>query len=273
MEHIDFPREIKNKFEIIQFLNNLLSAKENNLYYNMKDIKFFEASLIPFFHTINQQLFQTHEKIFYNEIDSEIENFFIKNKYLKSFNNKIKVSEDNYKTMLDFTILEKQENEEDTFGKIKNIILEKKLLNNSNLIYSYLLSNIGEITNNSYEHGDTAVAYICGQYYPRLSKLSFSISNLGKTINEKVKEVKPNLSNKKCIEWIFKEGTTTRKDGTSGGYGLYDLKEMVEELEGSITVISGYDYYSVDKSRKTVYNRLSNKYKGTTIIIDIYYKR
>ncbi|WP_154669767.1 hypothetical protein [Leptotrichia hofstadii] len=46
-------------------------------------------------------------------------------------------------------------------------------MNNSNLIYSYLLSNIGEITNNSYEHGETAVAYICGQYYPRLSKLSF----------------------------------------------------------------------------------------------------
>ncbi len=54
---------------------------------------------------------------------------------------------------------------------------------------------------------------------------------------------------------------------------MYDLKEMVEELEGNITVVSGYDYYSVDKNRKTVYNRLSNKYKGTTIIIDIYYKR
>ncbi|WP_269472258.1 hypothetical protein [Leptotrichia hofstadii] len=43
----------------------------------------------------------------------------MQNKYLKLFNNEIRISEDNYKTMLDFTMLKKQENENDTFGKIK----------------------------------------------------------------------------------------------------------------------------------------------------------
>ena len=272
-KYIDFPEKITNGFETIQFLNRLLDDKEKDMYYNLSNITFFEASMVPFFHSLNMQLFQTHEKILYNKINKEIEVFFLRNKYASKFNSKymnIKL-EDIYKTYIEFVEIKKDD--ESGFYIIEKNIKDKKLMDFNDELQNFFISLVGELTNNSHEHGETEKAYFCGQYYPKISKLSFAISNLGKTINEKVKTKRPNLSNKKCLDWIFEEGTTTRKDGTNGGQGLYELKNVVKELKGNITVISGYDYYRIEKNGKTDYNRLENKYKGTTFIIDIYYKR
>ena len=272
-KEIDFPENIKNNFETIKFFNNFLNDCEENVYYNLSTITFFEASMVPFFHSVNMQLFQTHEKIFYNKINKGIEDFFIKNRYATKFDLKYKdvMLRDIYKTYIEFT--EIKENNEAGFYIIEKKLKDKNLINFSDELQNSLISLIGELTNNSYEHGETNVAYFCGQYYPRISKLSFAISNLGITINEKVKTKQPNLSNKKCLEWIFRDGTTTRKDGTNGGQGLFDLKNTVKKLHGSITVISGYDYYRIEENGKIDYNRLENKYKGTTFIIDIFYNR
>lgn len=272
-KYIDFPKKITNGFETIQFLNRLLDDKEKDMYYNLSNIAFFEASMVPFFHSLNMQLFQTHEKIFYNKINKEIEEFFLRNKYASKFNSKymnIKL-EDIYKTYIEFVEIKKDD--ESGFYIIEKNIKDKKLMDFNDELQNFFISLVGELTNNSHEHGETEKAYFCGQYYPKISKLSFAISNLGKTINEKVKTRRPNLSNKKCLDWIFEEGTTTRKDGTNGGQGLYELKNVVKELKGNIAVISGYDYYRIEKNGKTDYNRLENKYKGTTFIIDIFYNR
>ena len=243
------------------------------MYYKLGNITFFEASMVPFFHSLNMQLFQTHEKIFYNKINKEIEVFFLRNKYASKFNSKymnIKL-EDIYKTYIEFVEIKKDD--ESGFYIIEKNIKDKKLMDFNDELQNFFISLVGELTNNSHEHGETEKAYFCGQYYPKISKLSFAISNLGKTINEKVKTKRPNLSNKKCLDWIFQEGTTTRKDGTNGGQGLYELKNVVKKLKGNITVISGYDYYRIEKNGKIDYNRLENKYKGTTFIIDIFYNR
>ena len=272
-KYIDFPEKITNGFETIQFLNRLLDDKEKDMYYNLSNITFFEASMVPFFHSLNMQLFQTHEKILYNKINKEIEVFFLRNKYASKFNSKymnIKL-EDIYKTYIEFVEIKKDD--ESGFYIIEKNIKDKKLMDFNDELQNFFISLVGELTNNSHEHGETEKAYFCGQYYPKISKLSFAISNLGKTINEKVKTKRPNLSNKKCLDWIFEEGTTTRKDGTNGGQGLYELKNVVKELKGNITVISGYDYYRIEKNGKTDSNRLENKYKGTTFIIDIFYNR
>ena len=272
-KYIDFPEKITNGFETIQFLNRLLDDKEKDMYYKLGNITFFEASMVPFFHSLNMQLFQTHEKIFYNKINKEIEVIFLRNKYASKFNSKymnIKL-EDIYKTYIEFVEIKKDD--ESGFYIIEKNIKDKKLMDFNDELQNFFISLVGELTNNSHEHGETEKAYFCGQYYPKISKLSFAISNLGKTINEKVKTKRPNLSNKKCLDWIFQEGTTTRKDGTNGGQGLYELKNVVKKLKGNITVISGYDYYRIEKNGKIDYNRLENKYKGTTFIIDIFYNR
>lgn len=272
-KYVDFPGKITNDFETIQFLNRLLDDKEKDMYYNLGNITFFEASMVPFFHSLNMQLFQTHEKILYNKINKEIEVFFLRNKYASKFNSKymnIKL-EDIYKTYIEFVEIKKDD--ESGFYIIEKNIKDKKLMDFNDELQNFFISLVGELTNNSHEHGETEKAYFCGQYYPKISKLSFAISNLGKTINEKVKIKRPNFSNKKCLDWIFEEGTTTRKDGTNGGQGLYELKNVVKKLKGNITVISGYDYYRIEKNGKIDYNRLENKYKGTTFIIDIFYNR
>lgn len=273
MKNLKFPKNIKNNLETIIFFNDLLSDKNKEIYYSMKGIEFFEASIVPYFHSINMQLYKTHENIFYDNINTEIEAFFLKNKYAKNFNKKyLDLSlEDKHKTYIEFTTMEKDA--EDAFYIIERNIKNKNLINFNDNIQSSFISLVGELANNSYEHGNIDKAYFCGQYFPRISKLSFSISNLGNTIVENVKQKNSNFLNQKCLEWIFELGTTTRKDGTSGGQGLYELRNIVHKLKGNITVISGNDYYNIDKNNNIKYQFLENKYAGTTFIIDIYYNR
>lgn len=273
-KQIKFPKYIKNDIETISFLNELLSDKNKEMHYYMSEIKVFEASIIPYFHSINMQLYKTHDNIFYDKINDEIEISFLKNNYAKKFNKKKYLNlslEDVYKTIIDFTIIKKDN--EGAFYIIEKNIKNKDLINFNDNLQSSFISLVGELANNSYEHGKTEKAYFCGQYYPEENKLSFSISNLGDTIVENVKRKIPNFSNKKCLKWIFELGTTTRKDGTSGGQGLYELKRVVSALKGNITLISGNDYYNIDKNQNIKYQFLQNKYAGTTFIIDIYYNR
>ncbi len=273
IEKIKFPKQIKNNFTTIQFLNGLLDDTNKDLYYSMEEIKFFDASLVPFFHSINKQLFKTHAAIYYDKIQEEIEKFFLKNKYAKKFNKKYLNLElkDEHNTYIDFTTMQKEDDE--SFYIIKENIKTKNLIDFNDELQSSFLSLIGELTNNSYEHGQTDVAYFCGQYFPRISRLSFSISNLGNTIIENVKSKYNNYTNEECLEWIFELGTTTREDDTSGGQGLYRLREVVFKLRGNITIISGNDYYHIDENQETTYKLLENKYEGTTFIINIYYNR
>lgn len=270
---IVFPNAIVNKFEVIKFFNEFLGDSEKEMYYDMEQITFFEASLVPFFHSINQQLFETHENIMYNKINKTIEIFFIRSKFATKFNSKyVNVNlKDIYKTYIEFTEFKKEE--EAGFYIIEKKLQDKKLIDFRDEIQVELISLIAELTNNSYEHGRSENAYFCGQYYPQKHKLSFSISNLGRTINENVKEKNINFSDEKCLEWIFEEGTTTRRDGTNGGQGLFALKTIVKKLFGEVTVISGYDYFQINKKGNTTYKKLPNKYKGTTFIIDIQYNR
>ncbi|WP_324283592.1 hypothetical protein [Fusobacterium polymorphum] len=273
MREIIFPKNIINNFEIIKFFNSLLDDPEKEILYRMRSVSFFEASMVTYFHSINMQLYKTHDNIFYDNINKEIEAFFLKNKYAKNFNKKYLdlELEDKNKTFVEFTTLLKDD--EGAFYIIERNIKNKKLINFNNELQNEFLSLVGELTNNSHEHGKTEKAYFCGQYYPKINKLSFSISNLGNTIVNNVKNKNLNLSNEKCMEWIFELGTTTRKDGTSGGQGLFELKKIVQKLKGNITVISGNDYYNISSNGNTKYETLKNKYKGTTFIIDINYNR
>ena len=110
-EKITFPKAIVNKFEVIKFFNEFLKDSEKEIYYDMEKITFFEASLVPYFHSINQQLFETHENIMYNKINKTIEIFFIRSKFATKFNSKyVNVNlEDIYKTYIEFTEFKKEE--------------------------------------------------------------------------------------------------------------------------------------------------------------------
>lgn len=275
MEKIIFPTTINNDFKTIEFFNTLLSDNNKEILYSMEKVRFFDASLVTYFHSINQQLFKTHDNIFYDKITNEIEAFFLKNKYAKNFNIKYLnlYLEDKHKTYIEFTTIKK--NDEDAFYIIQKNILNKNLINFNDEMQSAFLGLIGELANNSHEHGQTDKAFFCGQYFPRKKMLSFSISNLGTTIVENVEKAtlkKNNFNNEDILSWIFELGTTTREDGTSGGQGLYELKNLVINLKGSITVISGFDYFHLNENGK-VYKELKNKYAGTTFIISIFYDR
>ncbi|MDY5795492.1 MAG: hypothetical protein SPJ84_06670 [Fusobacterium gastrosuis] len=273
MEKIIFPNIIRNDFKTIKFFNDLLADCDKEIFYSMENVNFFDASMVTYFHSINRQLYKTHEKIFYDKIQNEIEAFFLKNKYAKNFNIKYLnlELEDIHKTYIEFTTMNKDD--DSAFYIITKNIVNKKLINFNNEMQAAFLTLIGEMANNSYEHGKTNVAYFCGQYYPKIKKLSFSISNLGNTIVENVKSKEANFSNLECFKWIFKLGTTTRKDGTSGGQGLYELKNLVKKLNGDITIISGNDYFHINKEQEEIYKRLENNYSGTTFIINIFYDR
>ena len=78
--------------------------------------------------------------IFYDNINTEIEAFFLKNKYAKNFNKKyLDLSlEDKHKTYIEFTTMEKDA--EDAFYIIERNIKNKNLINFNDNIQSSFIS-------------------------------------------------------------------------------------------------------------------------------------
>ena len=277
---IEFPKRIGTNIGTIRFFNEMLSFEnyKNEVYFKMHDIEFFDSSMTTYFMVIIDMLFERYEKITYDGMQFQVEDFFIKNGFAKylSIN---ETRHDINKTMIPFTVGTSNEygelNDDDLFEELKKIIKEKKLLNlENNILHTKLLNNIGELFNNGVEHGESDRVYLCGQYYPKLTKLSFSVSNRGKTIREKVLSKHVELYPDECLKWALKKGNSTRENGI-GGSGLAELKLFVEDLSGKMVIISGDGMLVLTSGNRYEgkYYNLPNYYKGTSVLIDILYDR
>ncbi len=63
--------------------------------------------------------------------------------------------------------------------------------------------NIQEIFNNAVEHGGCDYVYTCGQYYPRMKSIKFSIVDFGKSIKLNVSQyLHDDKSAIDAIKWL-----------------------------------------------------------------------
>ena len=77
---IEFPKRIGTNIGTIRFFNEMLSFEnyKNEVYFKMHDIEFFDSSMTTYFMVIIDMLFERYEKITYDGMQFQVEDFFIK---------------------------------------------------------------------------------------------------------------------------------------------------------------------------------------------------
>lgn len=136
-----------------------------------------------------------------------------------------------------------------------------------NYLFTYL---IREILRNIPEHSDCTKAIICGQAWPAMHQAEIAIIDEGKGIFESL-SANPYYqtriyTNSDALDWATIPGISAAynpnkkkrrgsSDWANSGFGLYMVKEICKEMDGSFLIASGEDYLREDskgsKSGKT----------------------
>lgn len=127
-----------------------------------------------------------------------------------------------------------------------------------------------EIFSNSVIHSRTQLGiFSCGQYFPKLNRLHFSIADLGIGIRQNVKEhIGIDLAADEAIHWATTGRNTTRTGPVPGGLGLKLLKEFISLNGGRIQIVSDAGHWCLE-DRETSTARLTMPFPGTVVNIEI----
>jgi hypothetical protein len=113
--------------------------------------------------------------------------------------------------------------------------IKKKIPNQFGQSILYIL---GELADNVDQHSNFSFASIMSQYYPRKDYVDIGVLDNGVTIpylfeNNKVIFSKDSEAIRKAL-W----GEVTTKEGETRGYGLKSCRNLAEEMEGEVHVVS-----------------------------------
>lgn len=108
-----------------------------------------------------------------------------------------------------------------------------------------------------------------GQFFPRLEKLAFAISDGGRGVDGSLRDSGiPYGSPEDAIDWAMASHNTTRRGDIPGGLGLKLLRDFISKNNGRLVVVSSAGYWSQQGARIRK-SRLSSRFPGTTVIVEI----
>ncbi|AQQ70177.1 hypothetical protein SMSP2_00520 [Limihaloglobus sulfuriphilus] len=154
--------------------------------------------------------------------------------------------------------------------------IEKELIHRSEIpkmsagLLKKFRESIFEIFSNAVLHSQTKYGvFSCGQFYPRGSRLNFSVADLGIGIRGNVKEIKGfDFPAEDAIDWATREHNTTKRGNIPGGLGLKLLCEFVDHNGGNIQILSDAGYWRRE-NRNVTKKRINDVFPGTVVNIEI----
>ncbi|MFA7610672.1 MAG: ATP-binding protein [Sulfurimonas sp.] len=151
-----------------------------------------------------------------------------------------------------------------------NQYLEDELLsraefpNMSEAVHDKINESIQEMFINATMHSETDFIYTCGQFFPKDSRLNFTIVDTGIGFAKRIKkDFDIKITSSDAIKWAMVEGHTT-KQNVSGGLGLALLKEFITLNKGKIQIISGDGFYELHDNNEKI-QKLDSYYDGSII--------
>lgn len=130
--------------------------------------------------------------------------------------------------------------------------------------------SIFEIFSNAVLHSRTELGiFSCGQFFPRRSRLDFSVVDLGIGIRRNIKDnTGQDLASEAAIAWATKGRNTTKRGRVPGGLGLKLLGEFIDLNGGCIQIVSDAGYWRRE-NRATVTAPLGYAFSGTVVTVEI----
>lgn len=137
-------------------------------------------------------------------------------------------------------------------------------------LHKKFLESVYEMFSNAVIHSGTTLGiYSCGQYYPNVHRLDFSIGDLGMGIRESLRRRKQlELAADEAIVWALTGTNTTKTGPVPGGLGLKLLRDFTTKNGGRIQIVSDRGYWELqgESSRSLL---LDLPFPGTVVNIEL----
>lgn len=201
-------------------------------------------------------------------ISSKVEDILQRNQFLTIFNHI--VVEDTKQTTLPFKIFEPHAGKQ--FYRYLNSQMTGRgmPIMTARLIKRFRLSLL-EIFQNAKMHARSdAGIFVCGQYFPYMNRLDFSVVDAGIGIRDNVRAYTGQRSMNSCsaIRWALTEGNSTQTTDHPGGLGLKLIKSFIRLNEGKFQIISRFGYYQFTAEGEK-FTDMENDFPGTCVNIEI----
>lgn len=237
--------QIENNFESYQKLISFYEGNKDRVFDTIPvEIRnWFSANISAVLGAIFDKLTENVNVIQFKYIDESIESILTKNDFLTYFGKKR--TRDLFNTTIRFQKLKP------TDGKYFKIYVIDELIKGrdsdlprmSEKVKEQIIEGIYEVFINAQIHSDTNFIYTCGQFFPNLHTIEFTIVDTGIGFAETVyRRFGKRISSSQAIQWAVKDRMTT-KQGVSGGIGLAILREFVTANKGCMQIVSGNAFY------------------------------
>ncbi len=249
--------------KLINLVNDAGKIKDNEIIFDFKGVRFFEANLCAVLGTIIEILENQNKKISFKNFNTVVETILRKNEFLLDYGYHKII--DNYDTAVKYRKF--IPTDDDGFNKyIKSELLSKKDFPlHSEKLGKKIMQNIFELYENARTHGKCNFIHTCGQYFPKSPEKQFNITIVDRGINIKEnvnKFLKEDLSSCDAIAWAMKKGNTTKSENIPGGLGLDIIFEFIKLNNGKIQIISSNGFWEFKRGVEET-KILENSFQGT----------
>ena len=275
---ITFPNNLQNNIDtyikLIESYYILNLEKKKTIALNFSKITFISANLFALLGCCLDSTCQHHNhRIFITDLHPKIKAVIQKNGFNKYFN--MSSMPDIHKSTIKYTVFESTTEHLASFEKylLLNVFTHSNNIHFPCMSSSFkdrIVDNFLEIFNNVIDHANSNNIYVCGQLFPKKSRLCFTIVDLGNTIQHNVSRY---LSEKNIpipqntLEWAIQRGNSTKKN-VPGGLGFSILIDFLRKNSGGFTIISGNEVYELC-NRKERFKKIDVSFPGTIVTITI----
>lgn len=126
-----------------------------------------------------------------------------------------------------------------------------------------------ELFKNVSDHTTSDYVFTCGQYFPKSSKLYFTIVDMGETITYNVNKyhTENNLAlPENPLKWAMENGNTTSSSEKPRGIGFSIIRDFIISNQGTFYIFSNFDTYELHKTKER-FKKLSYPFPGTAVTI------
>lgn len=223
--------------QLLEFYKQCSAYNKSIIEICVKNLEWFDGNLCAFLGALLYRLNATNGLTFSireEDIESKFD-IFIHNEFLP-----VKITRaTKKKSCIPFKGFEVKD-KDGFIDYVENEVLKHQAMPRfSDDVIDKLLDDLGELYANIDKHAFTDMPfYVCGQFYPRLSVVKFTICDLGIGFLENINRLKPEIASfDQAIKWAV-NGNSSKPDAP-GGTGLIGLKNYFADSKGKLQIISG----------------------------------
>lgn len=136
--------------------------------------------------------------------------------------------------------------------------------------FSNIQTAVDEIFNNIADHSSQNIGCVFAQFFPKLNKISISISDFGIGIPTSLRKINPNKDDAELLAIACQEGVSTKSTPRNRGAGLTNIiTSLTNSGIGTIHIQSNYGIIEIENKKLSKVEVSESYYPGTLFSIDL----